>query len=96
MSYLEITCFCLQSKLLCPVDLNITSYTYIYDNMCCLNEINALKMKVEKKISPESKAQKKKVVGNYAYSGANFFYNDKISKIRQLEPKNRFFRRFFG
>ena len=44
MSYLEITCFCLQSKLLCPVDLNITSYTYIYDNMCCLNEINALKM----------------------------------------------------
>ena len=41
-------CFCPQSKVLCPVDLDITLchvFNYIYAINCCLNEIYALKMK---------------------------------------------------
>lgn len=39
--------FLLQSKLLCPVDLDTTLYyvfNHIYAFNCCLNEIYALKM----------------------------------------------------
>ena len=45
---------------------------------------------MRKKMSSDKKMVKAKVVGNFTYQGADFFYFDEISKMWILEPKMSF------